>query len=310
MMENVRVHDYRPEELEKLARESFVPVVVRTNSDFSGRIALQEMGGSVTLSRAHSRGAHRMLRTERMTVKTSGPDALLFIIHMAGATSVHQRDRFADLIIGSGVLVESRNPWEIRNPGETACLMLSFSRELLPLRSADITEGCARGLDPVAPGMQMLSNYLQQLSTVADRLTEEQRLDAGQAAIGLLAMALRDVAPSVPLGDGPGGVLLKMMLKYLRDHLADSQLIVEELARRHHVSVRHTYTLFERIGTTPATYLREQRLLAAQAMLSDRRYDRLSVSDIAAAAGFAGRRTFELAFRRKYSMTPGRWRRA
>jgi AraC-like DNA-binding protein len=73
-------------------------------------------------------------------------------------------------------------------------------------------------------------------------------------------MALRDVTPSVPGGDGPEEVLLDMMRTHVRDHLADPALRVEELARRHHVSVRRVYTLFERIETTPGAYLREQRL--------------------------------------------------
>jgi AraC-like DNA-binding protein len=100
-----------------------------------------------------------------------------------------------------------------------------------------------------------------------------------------------------------------MIRRHVREHLADPHLHSEELARRHYVSVSHVYTLFERIGTTPAAYLREQRLLAAQAMLSDPRHARLATSDIAAAAGFLDRRTFERAFRRQYGMTPGSWRR-
>ncbi|GAA1333218.1 helix-turn-helix domain-containing protein [Pseudonocardia xinjiangensis] len=100
------------------------------------------------------------------------------------------------------------------------------------------------------------------------------------------------------------------MLMHVREHLADPRLQVGQLARRHHVSVSHVYTLFERIGTTPGAYVREQRLLAAQGMLSDPRYARLSTSDIAAAVGFAEPRTFLRAFRRQYATTPGSWRRA
>ena len=69
------------------------------------------------------------------------------------------------------------------------------------------------------------------------------------------------------------------------------------------------YTLFERIGTTPGMYLREQRLLAAQAMLSDPRYARLGMSSIAAAVGFRELTTFERAFRRQHGTTPAGWRR-
>jgi AraC-like DNA-binding protein len=157
--------------------------------------------------------------------------------------------------------------------------------------------------------MQMLSTYLHRLFEVADDLTGDQRLDAGRAAIDLLAMALRNVTPSVPGGDGSAQVLLDVMRMHVRAHLADPELRVEELARRHHVSVSHVYILFERIGTTPGAYLREQRLLAAQAMLSDPRYDRRAISSIAAAVGFVDLSTFERAFRRQYGTSPAGWRR-
>jgi transcriptional regulator GlxA family with amidase domain len=122
-------------------------------------------------------------------------------------------------------------------------------------------------------------------------------------------MALRDVAPSLPGGEGSAGVLLDMMRVHIRERLADPNLGVGELARRHHVSVNNLYTLFERIGTTPGMYLREQRLLAARAMLSDPRYARLGMSSIAAAVGFRELTTFERAFRRQHGTTPASWRR-
>jgi AraC-like DNA-binding protein len=157
--------------------------------------------------------------------------------------------------------------------------------------------------------MQMLSPYLRRLFEVADGLTALQRLDAGRAAVDLLAMALRDVIPSVPGGTGSAAVLLEMMRTHVREHLADPELRVDELARRHHISVRHAYTLFERIGTTPGAYLREQRLLTARMMLSDPRHARLTISSIAAAVGFLDLTTFDRAFRRQYGTTPAGWRR-
>jgi transcriptional regulator GlxA family with amidase domain len=180
---------------------------------------------------------------------------------------------------------------------------------MLPLSTGEITEGCARSVDPAAPAMQVLSGYLGRLFEVAEDLTASQQLDAGRAAIDLLAMVLRDVTPSVPGGDGPAEVLLEMMRVHVREYLSDPGLRVEELARPHHVSVRQAYTLFERIGTTPGAYLREQRLLAARVLLSDPRHARFGMSNIAAAVGFRDLSTFERAFRRQYRMTPAGWRR-
>jgi len=303
------VHEFSGEESSDIVNEFFIPAISRMGPDSRGRVALQELGKGLTLSRSHWGGPRSTVRTDRMAARASDGSRMLFAVHVAGRSDLFQRGRFAELSAGTGVLIEARSPFRWVTQTETRRLTLRFSRELLLLRDVEITEACARRMDPAAPAMQMLAAYLGQLFEVAGGLTAPQRLDAGRAAIDLLAMALRGVVPSVPDCDGSARVLLDMMCRYIREHSADPCLRVDELARRHHVSVSHLYTLFERIGTTPGAYLREQRLLAAQVMLSDPRCARLGTPDIAAQVGFVERRTFERAFRRQYGMTPGNWRR-
>jgi AraC-like DNA-binding protein len=305
----VYCYEFSGEELEHIASERITPTIARTGPGFRARVAVQELGQALTLSRGHWGGPMHAVRTGQMAARASTDDLMLFCVQLAGRAHVHQHDRFVELSAGSGVLSETRSRWELVSQAETRSLTLRFSRELLPLRAGEITEACACGMDLAAPAMHVLSGYLCRLFEVAEDLTAPQRLDAGRAAMDLLAMALRDLSPSPPGGDGPEGVLLSMMRTHVREHLGDPHLQVEELARRHHMSVRHMYTLFARIGTTPGAYLREQRLLAAQLMLSDPRYARLGMPDIAAVVGFLGARTFERAFRRHYGITPGRWRR-
>jgi len=305
----VQILEFSGEELEHVASQFCVPLIARTHPDFRGRVAFQELDEALTLTRWRHWGQMSVVRTDRMAARASADDLMLFCVQMAGRDSMRQHDRFVELAPGTGVLNETRSRYERVASTEARSLSLLFSRELLPLGTAEITDCCARSIDPAAPAMRMLSGYLGRLFEAADDLTAAQRLDAGHAAIDLLAMALRDVTPSVPGGTGAEDVLLKMMRTHVREHLADPELRVEELARRHHVSVRHAYTLFGRIGTTPGAYLREQRLLAARTMLSDPRYARLAISSIAAAVGFLDLSTFERAFRRQYGTTPAGWRR-
>ncbi|GAA3098356.1 AraC family transcriptional regulator [Pseudonocardia yunnanensis] len=306
----MQIYEYSGEEYEHVASEFSIPLITRTGPDFRGRSAVQKLGGALTLYRSHFRGAISAVRTNRMAARASADNGMLFCLQeMVRQGYMRQHGRSAELAAGTGVLIEARSPSERTSQTEARLLTLHFSRELLPLRTTEITEACARSAHPAAPAMQMLSGYLGRLFDAADDLTAAQRLDAGRAAIEMLVMVLRDVAPSVPSGDGPKEVLLDMMRTHVREHLADPGLRVEELARRHYVSVRHAYSLFARIGTTPGVYLREQRLLAAQAMLSDPQLAQLSLSAIAADVGFLDIRTFERAFRRRYGMTPRGWRR-
>ncbi|GAA3110160.1 hypothetical protein GCM10010464_86250 [Pseudonocardia yunnanensis] len=296
------------EAFEDAVRQFFIPTISRHGRNFPVRAALEKLGDGLALSRSRW-GPRSSIRTDKMATNSSEDNRMLFTVQVAGGGYTLQRDRVAETAAGTGILVEARSPFERVTPTESQYLTLSLTRELLPLRAAEINDACARSIDPAAPAMQTLGAYLGQLFKVAEGLTVPQRLDAGHAAIDLVVMALRDVVPSVPSSDGSAAVLLEMMLMHVREHLADPRLQVEELARRHKVSVSHLYTLFDRIGTTPGTYLREQRLLAARAMLSDPRYARLGMSDIAAAVGFVEPRTFLRAFRREYGMTPSSWRR-
>ena len=305
----MQIHEFSGKELHGSVDEFFMSAIYRTDPDFRGRVVMQELGKGLTLLQATCWGPASAVRTDRMAARASDDNRVVLAVQLAGRGHMLQRGRFAELGAGRGVLAEARSASKWVTPTKARYLTFSFCRELLPLRAAEIAEACARTMAPVAPAMQVLGAYLGRLFGIAEGLTVPQRLDAGQAAVDLLVMALRDVVPSVPGGDGSAAVLLEMMLVHVREHLADPRLQVEELARRHNVSVSHVYTLFERMGTTPGAYLREQRLRAAQVMLSDPRNAWLGTSDIAAAVGFLERRTFLRAFRRQYGMTPSSWRR-
>ncbi|PZG17021.1 AraC family transcriptional regulator [Nonomuraea aridisoli] len=295
------------EELELAAGQSYMPVVAERRPRYRGRLALQPLGDAVSLSEAKMTPM-RTFTTERMAARTERDDLLLFCVHVAGSGRLLQHGRVAELSPGAGVLYESRSAWELDVTGVHS-LVLQFPRGLLPLRPAEIDAALARGMDAGTPAVQLLSGYVRQLFQLAGDLSGEQAHDAGLAGIELVMMALRGLAPAVPGDHSAGTVLLGLMRTHVREHLADPRLTVAELARRHHVSVRHVHALFARIGTTPAAYVREQRLLAARAMLADPKYAPRPVADIGAAVGLGEPRTFERAFRRQFGMTPARWRR-
>ncbi|GAA4586226.1 helix-turn-helix domain-containing protein [Planotetraspora phitsanulokensis] len=299
------VHTLRSaEELQQAAGQSYLPVIAEPRPGFRGRLALQTLSDAVSLSEARTT-AVRTFQTVRMAATSGRDDLLLFCVHLAGSGRLHQHERVAELGPGVGVLYEGRSAWDLDVASDLHSLLLQFPRHLLPMRPAEITEGCARRVDPRSPGMRLLTGYIRQL---AGDLDGEQRNDAGLAAIELLVMALRGAIPAVPGEQSAGEVLLGLMRSHVRDHLADPRLTVAELARRHHVSVRHAHALFGRIGVTPGAYIREQRLLRARTMLSDPKHDLRPVSDIGAAVGLGELRTFERAFQRQFGMTPARWR--
>jgi AraC-like DNA-binding protein len=107
----------------------------------------------------------------------------------------------------------------------------------------------------------------------------------------------------------PTSTLIGLLREHISAHLADPDLTVTALARRHHISVRQVHAVFARAGTTPAGFVRQQRLAAARRLLADPAAARRTIAGVAAEVGFPELRTFERAFQRQYGTTPARWRR-
>jgi AraC-like DNA-binding protein len=294
-------------EFEQAAVDGFVPLAAAPRQDFRAQISVYPLSDSIILMESRST-AIRTSRTNRMVARKGRDDLLVFSVHLAGIGRLsHGEQQVALRPGGGGTLYESRHAWDLDISTPTHSLMLRFPRSALGSRGLD--SDCALDLDPALPAMQLLTSYFGQMTRLSEDLTAAQRHDAGLVAIDMLGMALRGAPATVPDESSAGEVLLAMMRRHVREHLGDTGLTAASLARRHHVSVRHAQALFGKIGHTPGAYIREQRLLAAKAMLSDPAFARRGVAEIAAGVGIVELRTFERAFVRRYGLTPAQWRR-
>jgi AraC-like DNA-binding protein len=296
------------EDLECASYQGYAPVIAEPGPGFRGQVAQHHLGEAVSLSEARMTGV-RLFRTPRMAARAGRDDLLYFCVQMAGGARVLQNEQVAEINPGDGVLFQSRGAWDISLTGSGRNLLFEFPRGFLPVGSAVLSKSLVRATGPLSPAMRLVTAYIGQLFGLAEGMCSEQRNDAALAGISLLTTVLRGMMPAVPDDRNADEVLLGMMRTHVRDHLADPRLSVVELARGHHVSVTRAYHLFARLGVTPGTYIREQRLLAARTMLLDPLHPTRPVESIGAAVGLAEPRTFSRAFQREFGMSPGRWRR-
>jgi AraC-like DNA-binding protein len=105
-------------------------------------------------------------------------------------------------------------------------------------------------------------------------------------------------------GRGIAAARLRAIITDISAHLADCDLSVAKIARRHRVTRRYIHKLFENEGLTFSSFVRGQRLFRAHEILSDpKRADR-KISSVAFAVGFGDLSYFNRAFRRCYAATP------
>jgi AraC-like DNA-binding protein len=98
------------------------------------------------------------------------------------------------------------------------------------------------------------------------------------------------------------------MLSFVRRHLGDPLLSPQTLADHLQVSVRTVHKRFEAAETSFGRELLELRLDAARRALSDPRCGMLTVTQIAYGAGFNDLSHFTKAFRARFGLPPGMYR--
>ncbi|MEV0406041.1 helix-turn-helix domain-containing protein [Actinoallomurus sp. NPDC050550] len=290
--------------------ESFVPLSLGSvDGSFRGSVSAHALGPAVTLTEVRTRGFSVVVRSARL-VRAEPRDDYLFSLHLDGEGAVLQDGREAGLPCGGGALYDASRPYQLRFPTDTRQLVLQMPRDQLRDRVGRAEEFCGRALPAEHPAVRVLAAYVRELADTSDGLTGALRAELGATAVDLLTTALRAVAGEESGAPSGRAALLAAMRAHVRDHLADPRLSAEALARRHGVSLRYTAELFAADGTSPAAFIRAERLRAAHRALTDPRYAGLTVSAVAARYGFADRTTFTRAFVRAYSRTPAELRAA
>ncbi|MGW1787317.1 AraC-like ligand-binding domain-containing protein, partial [Streptomyces sp. NPDC002143] len=293
-----------PDEWAQVISESFVPLSLGSVSrSFRGSARSIPLGPAATLTEVRTQGSSAVVRSTRL-VRTEPRDDCLFSLHLAGEGAVLQGGHEAGLPRGGGALYDASRPYELRFPTDTRQLVLQTPRDHLRDRFGRVEDVCGRALPARHPTVRVLAAYLRELADICAGLTGDERAELGVTAVDLLATALR--AAPADASSMPGGrvALFAAMRVYVRDHLAAPWLTPEALARHHGVSLRYTAVLFAAEGTSPAAFIRAERLRAAHRTLVDPRYATLTVSAVAARCGFTDRTTFTRAFVRTYGRTP------
>jgi AraC-like DNA-binding protein len=111
--------------------------------------------------------------------------------------------------------------------------------------------------------------------------------------------AIRDAAPR-PAAVLSRDQLMQSIRSFIVANALDSTLDPAIVAKAHHVSLRLLQGLFADEGSSPARFIRDQRLNHARTLLDDGH----AISRAAALSGFSDLGTFTRAFRRRFGCTP------
>jgi AraC-like DNA-binding protein len=248
-------------------------------------------------------------------VRTSGhvrrtPSELYKIdIAMDGGGIVEQDGRQAVLRAGDFGLVDLARParWAM-SPRRVIAVV--FPAGLMPLRPDRV-----RGLTATAIPGDRGSGAL--VSTFAARMVDHlgeygsaEAVRLGDVMLDLLASALAGHLDTGLPADVHERATASQVFAYIEAHLSDAALAPAAVAAANHLSLRALHRLFERHGTTVATWIRQRRLERCHRDLADPALRARSINAIGARWGLPNPSHLSRAFRAAYGLSPTQYRAA
>ncbi len=160
-------------------------------------------------------------------------------------------------------------------------------------------------LEP-SPALMLLKQYAQAImqtdlpfDQVLARRCADHLLDLATLALG----ARKDHAEEAA-ANGLAFARLAAIKADIRQHLTESWLTLDEMARRHAISPQYLRSLFYKDSGSFTDFVRSERLERAHAILSDPQQAHLRISEIAYACGFGDLSHFNKCFRQRFAVPP------
>ncbi|KVD46797.1 sugar ABC transporter permease [Burkholderia sp. ABCPW 11] len=266
---------------------------------FSGYLSVQQFG-AVWLRRFRSTPVQYSRRQRGSNFESSG--FFEASLTLSGRSIITQSGREVVQRPADIVLFDNARPYEYVLPDGDDQLVVGIPHALLreQLPNADaLTCTVLSGASTFGGLVRQLLQGLESTGNLEDSAASGR---IGSTIVDLLATAF-DVefcsdASQTPAYSRP----LERVKAYMIDHLSDSELDIESIARANNISVRTLHRLFSGQGTTAMRWLWQQRLSASYKVLSVGRFKR--VSDVAAMHGFTNFSHFTRSFKLTFGILP------
>lgn len=231
-----------------------------------------------------------------------GSDDIVLLRPVGGSIVVEQSGRALRIAAGDAVLVSTSIPWTWDVSAVERLDCLRVPRGAVRSAPVDLLRTLPRRIGHDVAAFQLLTHYggalLQGILPL--RSLEARHIAACHVQDLLTMLVANDEEDNAAYASNR----LALIKQDIDRHLADRELSVEGIARRHKVTARTVQKLFEAEGTTFSEHVLERRLNAAWERLRAQDGRAAKISDIAYEVGFGDLSYFNRAFRRRFGMTP------
>jgi acetamidase/formamidase/AraC-like DNA-binding protein len=238
-----------------------------------------------------------------------GADRVWLALHQAGEAMWHDGQRRIALTPGDIVFGPASVEAELNYHSDFRQFVVSLPGEALKARLRTL-QGLSAGHLSGQSGMgRLLAGTLEALADAFDTLHDDEIQTVEQTVSEFIATSLAAQCDEASSNFGnTQAATLRRICQFIDGALSDPALSLAAVAAQERVSERLVQKLFEGLGQTFTTYVRQRRLERCRADLGNRQYGHLSISDICFRWGFNDPAHFSHAFRDRYQMSPRQYR--
>jgi len=301
--------DLHPRERLDLWRDMITRKLLRLAIDplseqpFGARASMRAQHGlSMGVGRLSPSVSHRT----HDIVAADNDDVVLFV-NLSGRFVLTRGDHDLSLGDGDASLIDCNEPCTLirLSAGDTLCIRMP--RAALSEAAPDLDAAVGRLIPADTDPLRLLMTYVRTLNESADMafMPEASRLIVDHVR-DLSALTLGAARASAWLSESGGlrAARLKAIKAYIGAHIGPRPIAIEDVAAHQRISARYVRKLFEADGASFTTYVTEQRLARAHALLIHPQRGRRPISDIAYAVGFGDLSYFNRTFRKRFDATP------
>jgi AraC-like DNA-binding protein len=252
---------------------------------------------------------HTVVRQPRAT--GGEPGHVYVTTPLRGFAMVSQDDRQVAVSPGEIVTFDSSRPYTLTMPEPFRMVAVRTQHESLGL-TPDSTRRLETNSWSSLTGIGALASRtlaaLGQHLPEFDEAADEASLEPLRSVVGLVTTLFAEHLHSAGDPRLDRRTLMAGVCRTARECLADSELNPAMLARRHSISLRSLQMLFAEHGTSPARWIRDERLQRVRADLTDPRLAHLTVAMIGERWGLVDASQVSRLFRAKYGVSPSQYR--
>jgi AraC-like DNA-binding protein len=247
------------------------------------------------------------VRRTSAVLATQQTDFLKIVAPWHGVATVTQNGRQAQVRPGQWTIYDSTQEYEVANPERCEHLIITLPKSRFTDNGRAIASimgsyvGGTHGVSRIT--LDVMRGIFQECPAMGDTMVQHMT----DTLVQLVQLSLMEVCGrNATLS--PSELLNERIKTYVRQHLRNTDLSVEEIAQALHCSKRHLYNAFQGEDSSLSQFIWQERIALFQRELQHPHWQQRTITELALSCGFTSSAHFSRMFKQQIGQSPAQYK--